>query len=48
MVRAFQQNSSYQNIALKVCMILPALLLQKPWKTSKAKDPSNKLDIRFQ
>ena len=29
-------------------MILPALLLQKPSKTSKAKDHGNKLEIRFQ
>ena len=29
-------------------MILPALLLQQPSKTSKAKDHSSKLEIRFQ
>ena len=29
-------------------MILPARLLQKPSKTSKAKDHSSKLEIRFQ
>ena len=43
----YNTKSNYQNIALKVFMILPALLLQKPSKTSKAKDNSNKLEIRF-
>ena len=43
----YNAKSDYQNIALKVFMILPALL-QKPSKTSKAKDHSNKLEIRFQ
>ena len=35
-------------LALKVLMVLLALLLQKPSKTSKAKDHRNKLEIRFQ
>ena len=43
----YNTKSDYQNIALKVFMILPALL-QKPSKISKAKDHSNKLEIRFQ
>ena len=44
----YNTKSNYQNIALKVFMALPALLLQKPSKTSKAKDHRNKLEIRFQ
>ena len=43
----YNTKSNYQNIALKVFVILPALL-QKPSKTSKAKDHGNKLEIRFQ
>ena len=43
----YNTKSNYQNIALKVFMILPALL-QNPSNTSKAKDHSNKLGIRFQ
>ena len=44
----YNTKSNYQNIALKVFMVLPALLLQKPSKTSKVKDHRNKQEIRFQ
>ena len=39
----FNNDSAYQFIALKACMILPSLLLQKPSKKSKAKEHSLKL-----
>ena len=43
----FNSKSEHQSIALKVYMILPALLLQKPSKTSKAKDHCKKLEERI-
>ena len=43
----FNRGGHYHDIALKVYMILPALLLQKPSKNSKAKDHCRKLDERI-
>ena len=37
-LRAYANGSTLETIALKCAMILPSLLLQKPHKTSKAKD----------
>ena len=38
LIRAYAEGSTLETIALKCAMIMPALLLQKPHKTSKAKD----------
>lgn len=38
LLRAYAEGSALETIALKCAMILPSLLLQKPLKTSKAKD----------
>ena len=43
----FNRGTNFQGIAIKVFMILPSLLLQKPSKTSKAKDHLKKLDERL-
>ena len=43
----FNKNSQFQCIALKVYMILPCLLLQKPSKNSKARDHIRKLEERL-
>ena len=44
----FNTQENLNSIALKVFMTLPALLLQKPSKTSKSKDHSEKLTNRLQ
>ena len=36
--QAYGENSSLECIALKACLLMQVLLLQKPLKTSKAKD----------
>ena len=43
----FNCDSEYKSIALKVHMILPSLLLQKPTRNSKAKDHTKKLEERL-
>ena len=43
----FNRETTFQGIAIKVYMILPSLLLQKPSKTSKAKEHLKKLDQRL-
>ena len=43
----FNRVSEHKSIALKVCIILPSLLLQKPPRDSKAKDHSKKLEERL-
>ena len=43
----FNRGTEFQGIALKVYMILPNLLLQKPSRTSKAKDHLQKLADRL-
>ena len=43
----FNTQEDLSSVALKVFMILPALLLQKPSKTSKSKDHSEKLANRL-
>ena len=43
----FNRDSEYKSIALKVYMILPSLLLQKPTRNSKAKDHTKKLEERL-
>ena len=43
----FNNDMEYQCIALKVFMILPCLLLQKPSRNSKAKDHALKLNERL-
>ena len=44
----FNRNTEFQAVALKVCMVLPSLLLQKPSRESKAKDHIKKLEERLQ
>jgi len=46
-LKCFNNNTDFQGIALKVFMILPSLLLQKPSKTSKAKDHTKCLGERL-
>ena len=43
----FNNNSSFKGIALKVYMVLPSLMLQKPSPTSKAKDHTDALRSRL-
>ena len=43
----FNRDSKYKYIALKVCMILPSLLLQKPNCNRKVKDHTKKLEERL-
>ena len=43
----FNRDSEYKSIAMKVHMILPSLLLQKPTRNSKAKDHTKKLEKRL-
>ena len=47
LLERFNRGGYYQDIALKVYMILPALFLQKPSKNSKTKDHCRKLDERM-
>ena len=43
----FNKGTVFEGIALKVYMILPSLLLQKPFRNSKAKDHQLKLTERL-
>jgi hypothetical protein len=43
----YNNNTSFQGIALKVFMVLPSLLLQKPSPKSKAKDNTKALALRL-
>ena len=43
LIRAYAETSSLEAIALKAVMVMPALLLQKPSRTSRAKDHSTHL-----
>ena len=43
----FNTGTNFQGITIKAFIILPSLLLQKPSKTSKAKDHLKKLDERL-
>ena len=43
----FNNDTHFQSIGLKVYMILPSLLLQKPSRKSKAKQHSAKLSQRL-
>ena len=43
----FNSGSSFQGIAMKVVMVLPNLLLQKPHSSSKSKEHSKILDERL-
>ena len=45
--QAFADGSSLEQIALKAAMVMQVLLLQKPSKTSKAKDHANHLQRRL-
>ena len=47
-LRSYKTNSSFQGLAIKVVMILPGLLLQKPSATSKGKEHSTALGVRLQ
>ena len=47
-LRNYNEETTYQSIALKVVMILPNLLLQKPSATSKSKDHVKSLELRIQ
>ena len=38
--RAYAEGSTLESIALKACTVLPVLLLQKPFRSSKQKDHS--------
>ena len=44
----FNKNTKYHHIALKVFMLLPNLLMQKPSRDSKAKEHNEKLSDRMQ
>ena len=43
----FNRDSEYKSIALKVYMILPSLILQKPTRNSKARYHTKKLEERL-
>ena len=43
----FNRKTEHHSIALKVCIILPALMLQKPSKTSKSQEHCKKLEDRL-
>ena len=43
----FNRDSECNSIALKVYMILPSLLLQKPTRNNKARNPTKKLEERL-
>ena len=43
----FNHKAEHHSITLKVCIILPALMLQKPSKKSKSQEHSKKLDDRL-
>ena len=43
----FNKNTTFKFISLKVFMVLPSLLLQKPSATSKTKDHIEKLTLRL-
>ena len=47
LIRAYAETSSLEAIALKSVMVMPALLLQKPSRTSRAKDHSTHLERRL-
>ena len=46
-LKHYNNNTDFHGIALKVFMILPCLLLQKPSRTSKAKEHLKKLEERL-
>jgi len=47
LINAWTDNSPLKEIALKAVMVMPALLLQKPSKNSKAKDHTSALSRRL-
>ena len=47
LINAWVDNSAMKDISLKMIMIMPALLLQKPSRTSKSKDHSKALERRL-
>ena len=47
LLRAYAEAGALEAIALKTAMMLPALLLQKPSASSKAKDHTQCLDRRL-
>ena len=46
--RAFADSSALEGVALKAAMTMPALLLQKPFPSSKSRDHVQRLDHRLQ
>ena len=46
-LQQFNQGTEFQGIAIKVYMLLPSVLLQKPSANSKAKDHLAKLESRL-
>ena len=48
LLRAYAEGSTQESIALMCAMTMPALLLQKPHKTSKAKDHGECLERRME
>ena len=44
---AYSEASSLEGVAIKAAMVLPALVLQKPSKTSKSKDHSSCIERRM-
>ena len=44
---AYAEASSLEGVAIKAAMVLPALVLQKPSKTSRSKDHSNCIERRM-
>ena len=43
----YNQDTQFQGIALKVFMVLPTMIMQKPSKSSKSKEHLIKLDERL-
>ena len=46
-MKNFNDNTCFQGIALKIYMVIPSLLLQKPSRTSKSKDHTKALAERL-
>ena len=45
-LKHFNENTTFKGIALKVFMMLPGLMLRKPYATSKSRDHSKALERR--
>ena len=47
-MKQWQQDSPLKDIALKAIMVMPSLLLQKPYQKSKSKDNLSALERRME